>query len=305
MNYHNFSISEFSGAIGGYCLGDEIALVKIDESNIVQLNDIIEEQILSKSRENISLSLFIYSGEIIATLDYITYTAGADSILNISPFKILTQLEATGTFHGYIMAFSKNFIEDTALTRKPPVSITQLLSADKGPYKTVTPQENNVLQICLERIYHYLRHKEHRLRKELVINTFYTFILEVVNIVFDSPAENTTADKSIKKTYIQKFIALLVKHAEKEHNPAFYADKLCISVQYLSLILKEVSGKTANAWIASYIITIAKVMLRKPDMTIQQITEHLNFSDQSSFGKFFKKHVGISPKKYREAHIVY
>ena len=46
-------------------------------------------------------------------------------------------------------------------------------------------------------------------------------------------------------------------------------------------------------------------MLRKPDMTIQQITEALNFSDQSSFGKFFKKHVGSSPKKYRENHITY
>jgi AraC-like DNA-binding protein len=35
-------------------------------------------------------------------------------------------------------------------------------------------------------------------------------------------------------------------------------------------------------------------------MTIQQIAEMMSFSDQSSFGKFFKKHTGMSPLKYRQ-----
>ena len=33
---------------------------------------------------------------------------------------------------------------------------------------------------------------------------------------------------------------------------------------------------------------------------IQQIAEELSFSDQSSFGKFFKRHSGVSPLKYRQ-----
>ncbi|MBQ2133511.1 MAG: helix-turn-helix domain-containing protein [Bacteroidales bacterium] len=44
----------------------------------------------------------------------------------------------------------------------------------------------------------------------------------------------------------------------------------------------------------------AKVLLRTPQLTIKEITDKLKFADQSSFGKFFKKHTGISPKKYRE-----
>jgi transcriptional regulator GlxA family with amidase domain len=41
-------------------------------------------------------------------------------------------------------------------------------------------------------------------------------------------------------------------------------------------------------------------MLRDPEMSIQQIASAMSFSDQSSFGKFFKKHTGLSPLKYRQ-----
>ncbi|MDR2384501.1 MAG: helix-turn-helix domain-containing protein, partial [Tannerella sp.] len=31
------------------------------------------------------------------------------------------------------------------------------------------------------------------------------------------------------------------------------------------------------------------------------IADELNFGDQSSFGKFFKKHTGLTPKEYRKS----
>ena len=90
------------------------------------------------------------------------------------------------------------------------------------------------------------------------------------------------------------------EHGKKEHSPSFYADKLCISVQYLSLVLKERSTNTTIDWIATYLTIQAKSLLRTPKLSIQEISDELNFSDQASFGKFFKKHTGVSPKKYRQ-----
>jgi transcriptional regulator GlxA family with amidase domain len=51
---------------------------------------------------------------------------------------------------------------------------------------------------------------------------------------------------------------------------------------------------------ASMRIEMAARMLRDPELTIQQVAEAMSFSDQSSFGKFFKKHTGLSPLKYRQ-----
>ena len=303
MNNLQINIREFASALHGDCMDNDITILKIDHFHNAILNNALEEQFFTRLREKVSCSFYVFDGEISATIDYKTIKASKNTILGISPIRILTHLQASENFCGYILLFSKNFIEETALNRNPPISISQILSADVGPCRKMTSLQMNLLKICLDRVLYYLKHTEHRLRKELVQNTFYTFILETINILFEENPDKSTIETSVKKQHIQKFMELLIAYGEKERNPSFYADKLCISVQYLSLILKEVSGKTANAWIANFLITRAKTMLRKPDMTIQQITEILNFSDQSSFGKFFKKHVGISPKKYRESHM--
>ena len=55
------------------------------------------------------------------------------------------------------------------------------------------------------------------------------------------------------------------------------------------------TGKSANKWIDESLIVEAKILLKTPDITVQRVADLLNFSDQSTFGKFFKKHVGLSP----------
>ncbi|WP_233552114.1 helix-turn-helix domain-containing protein [Parabacteroides sp. AF48-14] len=49
------------------------------------------------------------------------------------------------------------------------------------------------------------------------------------------------------------------------------------------------------------LIVEAKILLKAPQATVQQVADVLHFSDQSTFGKFFKKHMGISPMEYRKS----
>ena len=99
---------------------------------------------------------------------------------------------------------------------------------------------------------------------------------------------------------MKEFADLLTKHIHKETSVEFYAEKLCISKQYLSLIVKENTRVTIGTVIASMRAEAASRLLRDPELTIQQIAEELSFADQSSFGKFFKKHTGVSPLRYRQ-----
>ena len=94
---------------------------------------------------------------------------------------------------------------------------------------------------------------------------------------------------------------MLFEHCKEQHVVTFYAEKLFITPQYLSLILKELTGKSANKWIADALIVEAKMLLKAPQATVQQVADILHFSDQSTFGKFFKKHMGISPMEYRKS----
>ena len=61
------------------------------------------------------------------------------------------------------------------------------------------------------------------------------------------------------------------------------------------------TSKSANKWIDDALIVEAKILLKAPQATVQQVADMLHFSDQSTFGKFFKKHMGISPMEYRKS----
>lgn len=301
----DFSIIQFAEAMGCKHFGNDLTIARISQDNINVFNNIVEELFITTSRENILCSILVTSGELDISLDYVSYNIKPDSILYLHPFRILTKMEASCDFKGYVFINNRSFLDEAILGKKPPVSIAQLLHSDKAPYKKLSGNECNIIKNCILHIEYYVKQPNHRLQRELILGTLYLFILESANIVFIGGDTAAPTETSVKKTYIQNFLQLLIKHADTEHNPSFYAGKLCISVQYLSLILKEVSGKTANHWIAGYLIARAKVLLRKPEITLQQVAEILNFSDQSSFGKFFKKHTGVSPKKYKEEHTTY
>ena len=69
--------------------------------------------------------------------------------------------------------------------------------------------------------------------------------------------------------------------------------------KYLSAILKQETGMTALEWIEHYVILYAKSCLNSTTMTIQEISDELDFPSQSVFGKYFKRVEGVSPKNYR------
>lgn len=66
--------------------------------------------------------------------------------------------------------------------------------------------------------------------------------------------------------------------------------------------LKRTRGCTAGSILANLLAREAKVCLRNPDLSVQQVAELLGFSDQSAFGKFFKRECGMSPVQYRKEH---
>ena len=107
--------------------------------------------------------------------------------------------------------------------------------------------------------------------------------------------------RSARAGYVHDFIKLVRAHYAVERSVAFYASKLFISPKYLSLIVKETTGKSAARWIDEFVLMEAKNMLRYSGKNIQQVAYALNFSNQSSFGKYFKHLTGMSPTEYQKS----
>lgn len=97
-----------------------------------------------------------------------------------------------------------------------------------------------------------------------------------------------------------QFRQLLSRHYMQEHKLDFYASQLHILPKSLSAAIKKQTGKSAGKWIDDTIILEAKVLLQNKTLTVSQVSNMLNFSDQSVFGKFFRTNAGISPVAYRK-----
>ncbi len=111
----------------------------------------------------------------------------------------------------------------------------------------------------------------------------------------------TKGQRACRTAYVHDFIKLVHVYYAKERSVAFYADKLFISPKYLSLLVKDATGKSAARWIDEFVLMEAKNMLRFSGKNVQQVAYSLNFSNQSSFGKYFKHLTGMSPTEYQKS----
>lgn len=82
-------------------------------------------------------------------------------------------------------------------------------------------------------------------------------------------------------------------------NLKFCAEKLNISANYLSDLLKKETGISGREHIHQFVIEKAKTNLLNSTEPINQIAYNLGFEYPSHFNKLFKSYTGISPKEYR------
>jgi AraC-like DNA-binding protein len=110
--------------------------------------------------------------------------------------------------------------------------------------------------------------------------------------------------KSKHELLMEEFLRLVNSHYKEQREVGFYADRLKLTPKYLSKVIFDNSGKSANGWINEHVILEIKALLKSTNMNIQQISDFLNFPSQSFLGKFFKRHVGISPKEYKMDELI-
>ncbi|MDH6357009.1 helix-turn-helix domain-containing protein [Parabacteroides sp. PF5-9] len=155
----------------------------------------------------------------------------------------------------------------------------------------------NSTDFCVYFRYLY-SHLQNNLSQDEILEFFKQISVDMENFILSKYQQEKKYRKSRQDELFEKFIAALRLHCSTEHSLKFYADKLFVSPQYLSKVVKDVSGKTASVWIAEFVLLEAKALLTHTNLTIQEVGFNMGFADQSSFGKFFKKNVGMSPKKF-------
>ena len=98
---------------------------------------------------------------------------------------------------------------------------------------------------------------------------------------------------------VVRFQELVNEHFATETGVNFYADKLCVTPNYLNRIVQRTLGQTTKAYIQSRRIDEAKHLLRYSAMPIGLISDRLHFDTPSYFVRAFTKVTGQTPLQFR------
>ncbi len=79
----------------------------------------------------------------------------------------------------------------------------------------------------------------------------------------------------------------------------YISNEIAVSPNYLSALIKKMTGNTFIELLTKKRIETAKDLLLNSDLKIREITEKCGYSDQHYFSYCFKKYVGVSPNGYR------
>ena len=284
--------------IGGYQFNNELLISRMNESNIRRANENLQ-----KFKEIVKLDLMtlilVVEGDLTFSVNYQKIKLGRHSLMFISPFDSITEqttMSSDGKY--YILMIKRSFI-DKYLNEPSPTPSPATFDSHINPYFQIEEDEDFIrLKNTFDTLYKYMG-ESITLKEYFLKHSLNLLLLEVLNALtqqMNIPINTGNIPRS--EEIIRKFIGLLHTYGEREHSPSFYAEKLFISVQYLSSVLKEHTRENCSAWIGRHITQKAKRLLMAPGATIQKVAEELNFADQSSFGKFFKKHTGTTPKKF-------
>lgn len=137
--------------------------------------------------------------------------------------------------------------------------------------------------------------KHHQLVTNFLFQAFMYEFHDIIEDIIDKHDIKFTSGENI----FRQFFELLLHTYPKPRSVEWYANKLNITPKYLSSVIKHCSGKTASTIINHYVLEDVKRNLMRPDKTIKEIVNELDFPSISFFGKYCKKNLGMSPKFYR------
>ena len=165
----------------------------------------------------------------------------------------------------------------------------------------LTDEETQTLLDYYFLMYKKIKDNNNSYNRPIIQGLLTAMLFEFYNIYQQLASTLEIKPQSRKEEIFTQFIKALSKNYQNERTVASYADMLFLTPKHLSGVIKEVSGKTPGEWIDQRVILEAKALLKSSDMNIQQIAEQLHFTNQSFFGKYFRHHVGMSPKEYRRS----
>jgi AraC family transcriptional activator of pobA len=237
-------------------------------------------------------------GKLVLKVNFDTVDLNKNELIIIAPSAI-REIQIDDKTQLIALFFSSEFLFKSGIYQKN-LEMFQSIGQDFKAYFKSQAKEIIEVSKIIQVLFNLISRKvTGTVEKEMIALLFQSCMLQLNAIHKVSSDIVISKANSRKDDLTVKFLNLLSKNYRKEREVIFYAQQLFVNPKYLSQALLTKTGKTARQYIVDMVILDAKVLLDDPTLSIVQISELLNFSDQFHFSHFFKKYTGKTPSSYR------
>ena len=234
-------------------------------------------------------------GEIEASVNLNHITVNKNDIITLMPGSIFQINDLNGDLKIYFVGFSSKYVENND---KAKILLDAIYSTLGKPKISLSDEGAMMTEKYFKLLIDIYEMSDDKLKREIADNIF-ADTHKGISLIYKKKTDNENVTSSKSEQLCKAFTQLVMQHYKDNRNVAWYAEKLGITHAHLCSIIKQSTGKTCADIISSMVIMDAKSQLKSTHQSIQAISDSLNFANMSFFGKYFKRHVGMSPLEYR------
>ena len=232
-------------------------------------------------------------GKIVVDMQTISIRRG--SIVILLPYSVIQLADISDNTRITLIATGMGFLEKLALSQPVENYVEKIREMPCLQLSENQLEQAKKIYLFVEKLY---KEATGPLKQEIRSSLLTLLALEIVTL-FAENQETGSPRLSRQDQVFRNFTISLAKNVSRHRTVEFYANEACLTPKYFSTVIKKRSGKLPMDWITERTIVLIKYLLHNSDKSIQEISNDLNFPNQSFFTRYFKSHTGFTPTAFR------
>ena len=255
--------------------------------------------LMKQFKVNFIAYVMVTEGRLTVDMNNVTYHLEKNCSLFVDRKMVIENVKHTENFSCVICAMSTDmgfaFFNKSLLQ-----SIMHIMA---NPVIKMEQTEVDLMMKYYDLLVFKMDHQEMSLGRETVRDIIRCFAYDLLSNINRHLNQDNDDDMLRQSDRIyRRFMFLLADNTNVNRSVKSYADELCVSPKYLTSVCRKHSDCTTSELIATAVISRIKQLLLYSDLSIKEVASEMGFDNLSFFGKYVKKHLGLSPNHYRKAN---
>ena len=255
--------------------------------------------LMKQFKVNFIAYVMVTEGRLTVDMNNVTYQLEKNCSLFVDRKVVINNIKHTENFSCIICAMSTD-IGFAFFNKSLLQSIMHIMA---NPVIKLEQNEVDLMMKYYDLLVFKMDHQEMNYGRETVRDIIRCFAYDLLSNI-NLHLNQDSGDEMLRQgdRIFRRFMLLLADNTNVNRSVKSYADELCVSPKYLTSVCRKHSDSTASELIATSVMSRVKQLLLYSDLSIKEVAGEMGFDNLSFFGKYVKKHLGLSPNHYRKAN---